>query len=228
MLPAVPRDALVQAVVQGMIVALGFAALGFTAIAALVGAFFEMRIKQDVSNLKAEIAGTVRTEVTSFLRKVSANVDYRLGYVEWLQSTLTGVSADAAEILRSAALISTQRAYDTLKQETLTDDKDISVMVDIRNNLAWYLADARIEKEAAMEHVHYLESAKQFYRNPTFLLTKAHVLLCFANTRDEALEVLKVYDLLQVQFGHLPEIAQKVAERRTRAEEFLKGLSQGP
>ena len=170
----------------------------------------------------------VKAEVTPFLRRVATFADYRLGYFEWVQSTLSALSPKERASSLQTAITDTKRAFDTWNQEKLTSEDDIHLMALIRNNLAWYYAEARIEPSLAREHLQYLEGLNEFYRNPTFLLTKAHVLISFANTPQEVHDAIKVYDLVQMHFGHLPDIAQKVAERRVLAESALKQLSEGP
>lgn len=224
--PTSSQDALVQAVVQGAIMAFTFSGILFAAIgviAALATAgYFNYRIAKMEEGLLEKVVGDAERR----LRKITANARNRMGYFEWSVAQLSTLSPEERGIALRTAVSDVEAAYKEMLEVGVQDNRDAYLMLTIRNNLAWYYAEANTPGKAteAKDHARYVADQNWRFRDPEWFKTKAFVLTAFANTCAEAREALQTYELLRIQYGDDPSVMEAIAERRPRSEQKIREL----
>jgi hypothetical protein len=211
----IPRDALVQAVVQGMVVALGFATIVFAGLAVATAAYFNVI----VSRMESRITRSVTSKGDKALRRIEAHAFHRFAFFEWQQSETSSLSEQERAEALQIAINYAEQAYALLRDAGVSEPYE-KLMVWIKNNLAWFYSEANMTKKAAVAKEFARSAADQYgrYRELEWLFTKAQVLAVFASNADEADEAIRTYRLIDAEFGHLPDVSRKVAARLPNAQ----------
>jgi len=220
-MPKFSDDVIIQAVISGMLVAFAGATLVLAALGVAVAVYFN----NVVNHLRDRVTRQVRDEAEKVVRRITANALNRQGYFEWQQSKLGFLSEAERQRSLRTAIDDTERAYRELESAGVPASY-VQLMAQIRSNLAWYYAEAKANEKAAEAKEHARKAADRYadFSSATaieWLFTKAHVLTVFADCRSDVEQALWAYDILVNSFGHLPGVAERVAERRPKAQARL-------